>query len=79
MSGKGRHALSSPIAQGEERKFISCAGTGETPHECFAWGQASEVTRALDVAEAVWRAANDSSCPMRVAAGADAVALSESC
>lgn len=40
-----------------------------------AWGQSSEVTRAQDVAEAVWRAANDPSSPMRIAAGADAVAL----
>lgn len=31
-------------------------------------------TRALDVAEAVWRAATDSSSPMRIPAGADAVA-----
>lgn len=41
------------------------------------WGQASAVTRALDVAEAVWRAANDPRCPVRIAAGADAVALAE--
>jgi NAD(P)-dependent dehydrogenase (short-subunit alcohol dehydrogenase family) len=41
--------------------------------------QSSAVTRALDVAEAVWRAANDPSCPARIAAGADAVALAESC
>ena len=41
------------------------------------WSQSSEVTRSLDVAEAVWRAANDPSCPMRIAAGADAVALAE--
>ena len=39
------------------------------------WQQSSAVTRALDVAEAVWRAANDPSCPVRMAAGADAVAL----
>lgn len=32
-------------------------------------------TRPLDVAEAVWRTATDPSCPSRVAAGADAVAL----
>lgn len=38
----------------------------------------SAVTQALDVAEAVWRAANDPSCPLRMAAGADAVALAES-
>ena len=32
------------------------------------------VTRSSDVAEAVWRAATDPSCPMRLPAGADAVA-----
>jgi len=37
------------------------------------------VTHALDVAEAVWRAANDPSSPMRIAAGADAVAWAEAC
>jgi NAD(P)-dependent dehydrogenase (short-subunit alcohol dehydrogenase family) len=41
------------------------------------WGESSAVTRALDVAEAVWRAANDPMCPIRMAAGADAVALAE--
>lgn len=30
-------------------------------------------TRSLDVAEAIWRAVNDPSCPLRQAAGADAV------
>jgi len=39
------------------------------------WQQSAVVTRALDVAEAVWRAANDPSCPVRLVAGADAVAL----
>ena len=33
-----------------------------------------QVTRAQDVAEAVWRAATDPLCPMRLPAGADAVA-----
>ena len=37
--------------------------------------QPGAFTRALDVAEAVWRAANDPECPLRVAAGADALAL----
>ena len=41
------------------------------------WSQSSAVTRALDVAEAVWRAANDPSCPVRLPAGVDAVALAE--
>ncbi len=41
------------------------------------WGQqpADQVTQAQDVAEAVWRAATDPHCPMRLAAGADAMAL----
>jgi NAD(P)-dependent dehydrogenase (short-subunit alcohol dehydrogenase family) len=39
------------------------------------WAQPAEVTEAEDVAEAVWRAANDPTAPMRIAAGADAVAL----
>jgi len=38
------------------------------------WAQESAVTRSSDVAEAVWRAATDPSCPMRIPAGADAVA-----
>ncbi|WP_345815760.1 SDR family oxidoreductase [Paraburkholderia sp. PREW-6R] len=36
--------------------------------------ESSEVTRSEDVAEAVWRAANDPACPFRLPAGADAVA-----
>lgn len=40
------------------------------------WQTSTEpVTQASDVAEAIWRAATDSSCPMRLPAGADAVAL----
>ena len=46
--------------------------------QVFAGMQQSEdVTRPLDVAEAVWRAATDPSCPMRLPAGADAVAWAE--
>ncbi|EIM26575.1 SDR family oxidoreductase [Microvirga lotononidis] len=41
-----------------------------------SWQQdAGAVTHARDVAEAVWRAATDPTCPMRLPAGADAVAL----
>ncbi|MBS7456880.1 SDR family oxidoreductase [Coralloluteibacterium stylophorae] len=36
--------------------------------------QDSTITHARDVAEAVWRAATDPSCPMRIPAGADAEA-----
>lgn len=42
-----------------------------------AWGENTLVTHAIDVAEAVWRAANDASCPLRLPAGADALALSQ--
>ena len=38
-------------------------------------GEPSAVTRGLDVAEAIWRTATDPSCPMRLPAGADAIAL----
>ncbi|CAN7703924.1 SDR family oxidoreductase [Duganella sp. LjRoot269] len=51
------------------------AGLAQSVFE--AWGQSTAVTYAADVAEAVWRAANDPSCPLRQAAGADAVALSQ--
>jgi NAD(P)-dependent dehydrogenase (short-subunit alcohol dehydrogenase family) len=37
------------------------------------WQTATAVTRSSDVAEAVWRAVNDPSSPMRIPAGADAV------
>lgn len=42
----------------------------------FAGMQQSTVgTRPIDVAEAVWRAATEPSCPNRIVAGADALAL----
>jgi NAD(P)-dependent dehydrogenase (short-subunit alcohol dehydrogenase family) len=41
------------------------------------WGKPMPITEANDVAEAVWRAATDPSSPIRLAAGADAVALFE--
>src|SRR5690606_8375766 len=44
--------------------------------ECFAaLAQSSAVTLESDVAQAVWRAANDESGTLRFPAGADAVAL----
>jgi len=39
------------------------------------WAHSTEVTEAQEVAQAVWRAANDPACPFRLPAGADAVAL----
>jgi hypothetical protein len=38
-------------------------------------GRPALVTKESDVAEAVWRAANDASATLRFPAGADAVAL----
>jgi NAD(P)-dependent dehydrogenase (short-subunit alcohol dehydrogenase family) len=40
-----------------------------------SFGQLQAVTEASDVAEVVWRAANDTSARLRYPAGADAVAL----
>ena len=39
--------------------------------------QSSLITTPQDVAEAVWRAVNDPSCPLRIPAGADAVEVAE--
>ncbi len=49
---------------------------GDIAAQVFARFQepTEEITRPLDVAEAVWRAATDPSCPMRLPAGVDAVA-----
>jgi NAD(P)-dependent dehydrogenase (short-subunit alcohol dehydrogenase family) len=51
------------------------AYTGLAQSVFSGWQQESAMTHSLDVAEAVWRAANDPSSPLRVPAGADAVAL----
>jgi NAD(P)-dependent dehydrogenase (short-subunit alcohol dehydrogenase family) len=41
-----------------------------------SWQQETgRITHATDVAQAIWRAATDPACPMRLAAGADAAAL----
>lgn len=41
----------------------------------FASQDPDEITKSVDVAEAVWRAVTDVAAPMRIAAGKDAVAL----
>lgn len=43
------------------------------------WQESAQVTHAVDVATAVWRAVSDPSCPMRLAAGADTIAQATSC
>ena len=51
---------------------------GELVQQVFAgWQDGGPLTRSSDVAEAVWRAATDPSCPMQLPAGADAVAAAE--
>lgn len=48
-----------------------------TAKRVFAgWQQEAALTRTADVADGVWRAATEPTCPMRLPAGADAVALS---
>ncbi len=48
---------------------------GELVQRVFAkWQEPGPVTHSSDVTEAVWRAATDPSCPMRLPAGADAIA-----
>jgi NAD(P)-dependent dehydrogenase (short-subunit alcohol dehydrogenase family) len=51
----------------------------ELTENVFAgWAQSTEaLTETGDVAEAVWRAATEPGAPMRIAAGADAVALTK--
>lgn len=59
---------------GRDRVFIPEA-YGALAERIFAeWGEPSEVTLPEDVAQAVWRMATDPNSPMRVPAGADAVA-----
>ncbi|AOW12705.1 short-chain dehydrogenase/reductase [Hydrogenophaga crassostreae] len=42
------------------------------------WAKSTAITQSSDVAEAVWRAVTEPACPMRLPAGADAVALAGS-
>ncbi len=52
---------------------------GTLAQRVFAgWQAGGPVTQAADVAEAVWRAATDPACPLRLPAGADAVAMAGS-
>ena len=52
---------------------------GALAESIFAgWQNATALTRSQDVAEAIWRAATDPSCPIRQYAGADAVEWAKS-
>jgi NAD(P)-dependent dehydrogenase (short-subunit alcohol dehydrogenase family) len=59
------------------RILIPEAYAGLAERVFAGWAEPSEVTLAEDVAQAVWRAANDPTSPIRIAAGADAVALAK--
>lgn len=62
-------------AQPRMQDSIPAAYAGLAQQVFAEWSQSTVVTKAQDVAEAVWRAANDPASPMRIVAGADAVAL----
>lgn len=67
---------------GENARARMTAGVPESyadmaQHVFAAMQAGGPVTNSSDVAEAVWRAATDPSCPMRLPAGADAVAAAE--
>jgi len=71
----GRAPATSFGANAQSRILVPEAYAELAQNVFAAWGESSEVTLSADVAEAVWRAANDAAAPMRIAAGADAVAL----
>lgn len=66
---------------GENAKALMTSDSIPAPYALFAQGifegmaSSSAITTPEDVAEAVWRAATDPSCPVRIAAGEDARAL----
>jgi short-subunit dehydrogenase len=64
-------------ARGRMQGGIPEAYAGLAQQVFAGWAQSSAVTRASDVAEAVWRAATDATSPIRLVAGADALALVE--
>jgi len=57
---------------------IHPAYTDLAQHIFSEWAEPAPVTEAADVAEAIWRAVTEPSTAVRLAAGADAVALFES-
>ncbi len=72
----GRAPSTSFGANARERLQTHAAYAELTQSVFEGWAQATEaVTEAGDVAEAIWRAATDPASPMRIPAGADAVAL----
>jgi NAD(P)-dependent dehydrogenase (short-subunit alcohol dehydrogenase family) len=72
----GRAPTTSFGANAQQRIQIPDAYAAMAQAVFAGWVQSTEaVTQASDVAEAVWLAATDPAAPMRIPAGADAVAL----
>jgi NAD(P)-dependent dehydrogenase (short-subunit alcohol dehydrogenase family) len=72
----GRAPATSFGANAKERIQMPEAYAALTESVFAEWAQSTgEVTTALDVAQAVWQAATSDDAPLRIAAGADAVAL----
>jgi NAD(P)-dependent dehydrogenase (short-subunit alcohol dehydrogenase family) len=65
-------------AQPRMQGAIPPAYAGLAQNVFAAWAEETATTSADDVAQAVWRAVNDPSSPLRIAAGADAIALAGS-
>ena len=78
MPGRAPETRFGANAQPRMKDGIPEAYAGFAQSVFAGMGQSPAVTLALDVTEAVWRAANDPSCPVRIPAGADAVAMAES-
>ncbi len=73
-----------PFSQTAQRRMQALQGAIPEAYADFAQGvfarmrqDSALVTHADDVAQAVWRMVNDAASPLRVAAGADALALAE--
>ena len=72
----GRAPTTSFGANAKQRIQLSEAYAALTESVFAGWAQSTEeVTTAEDVAQAVWLAATSDNAPLRIAAGADAVAL----
>ncbi|NYE64174.1 NAD(P)-dependent dehydrogenase (short-subunit alcohol dehydrogenase family) [Duganella sp. 1224] len=72
----GRAPSTSFGANAKQRLQMHPAYEELTQRVFEGWAQSTEaVTEAGDVVEAIWRAATDPAAPMRIPAGADAVAL----
>jgi NAD(P)-dependent dehydrogenase (short-subunit alcohol dehydrogenase family) len=74
----GRAPSTSFGANAKQRLQMHEAYAELTENVFAGWAQSTEaLTETGDVAEAVWRAATEPGAPMRIAAGADAVALTK--